>query len=172
LQLILASKRVKKLLSGEKEMKLIVLLMFLGGLVLVGVGRLADLTVSSGPSATVTKYYELALDGQIDQALRLWTDCSSDSAGCVKSTAVSGKDPHQEWTELINKYRDTIVKIESEKIDTNQASVLINLENARGTKDRIIYKLVKNNGEWKIYTYSTPTFEEIEDKLRKENVIN
>jgi len=112
------------------------------------------------PSDVVKQYYELALSGKYDEALSLWTDdCNPNDDICAKATPISGENIHERWTKQINKYKDIIVNIESEKINKNQASVFVNTKTDRGIKSQTIYKLFNVNGNWKIYTYTSPVFE-------------
>ena len=106
------------------------------------------------PSSIVRNYYELALQGEIEKALSLWTE------GNTHAEPVNGKDVHKEGTQLIYDMKAQIVAIESEKIVGEKAKVIVKVKYSEKFTDKEVYILIKRNGEWKINSHSGVAFEE------------
>lgn len=126
-----------------------------------------DLKSTDCPSEVLRNYYELALHGKVNEALEVWLDCDLNNGECPNSVPVSGEETRERWTKQINKYKDKIVRIESETIENDFASVLVSLESENGTKTRRIYKFVRVKESWKIFTFSSPALEEADMKAEE-----
>lgn len=140
---------------------LIVFAVFVG--FLINSERLANKT---GPSDLVKKYYELAFDGKIDEALSLWKDCNPSGGICAKGNLISGENPIEGWTKGISKDKDKFI-IKEEKIEDNTASVLVHTEFPNGYSQYTTYKLIKVKGKWFLNGLSSPAMEEADRNSQK-----
>lgn len=121
------------------------------------------------PSETVKRYYELAKEGKVEEASAFWTDADCQNINCPRATQTSGENANLGRTKQISSIES--YEIENEKIEGNQASVLV-LYKINGWKIKTIYKLVKIDGKWMLNSFSSPAMEEADrnaEKIRQEN---
>lgn len=130
-------------------------------------GKAVKVSVETlSPSEIITTYYNLALEGKIDEAMTLWTNqCVPSNGVCANSILVSGEDTHREWTKIISESKPEFKGIEYEKINGESASVLVYVKYQNGIKSQTIYKLVKQKETWKIQTISSPALEEADSQI-------